>query len=487
MSLWKFWFVVAATPSTASVCYGPCRVLEDVTDYDGWSGPCSGLTNHAAETWEDCRDLCCNDLRCEVWQYASRGGTPGCQFGRGDLCGTEAAKQIVAAHGQRVMRGDIRVVVDNGNFSGCHKFLLQKSHENHGRPSFLNADLCRKQCYSQLDCTAWQVLPSGACYLGRAKGCVIGSLNQQVVAGQLLERTCPLGASHASPARAVDQSRDQSSDQHPRSETKTSASKTDDDAKATMFFPRPTLLPLPELSEMQMHKAQPFSASMYILLANVLLLTVHMFSIIAGFQICCCAKQMVPLSGQNSPVMRSPSDTPDASPRLHADSRGLSLSADGDDDRGDDGIHHYASPRNWGHDGSGLRHSESRDIVVRPAASTAQRSNSLSGMLIDHRAAWPTPVLAPHWMQKAVNGMSYGHCSSVQMAQRMQIPAAMADCRHIEHCMPPRQVLLEARARPAVNVQPLSSSNLGAPGLGSFEYRRDILRSPSLDGRSPSR
>merc|ERR1719262_112962 len=61
-------------------CPAQCGVIEDIST--GWEGGCYGLQQYAQETKEDCRQNCCSDPDCEVWQFSYTG----CWRGKGHYC-----------------------------------------------------------------------------------------------------------------------------------------------------------------------------------------------------------------------------------------------------------------------------------------------------------------------------------------------------------------------------------------------------------------
>ncbi|CAE8603987.1 unnamed protein product, partial [Polarella glacialis] len=101
-----------------------CQVIQDVAQ--GWEGLCLGLEqlNHST-TPEYCRDKCCGDPKCEVWQWGtdrdSAAATLGmCYTGRGLECQSERFDNLLVRAGQRISHGQVSETVP-----------LEKAHLSH--------------------------------------------------------------------------------------------------------------------------------------------------------------------------------------------------------------------------------------------------------------------------------------------------------------------------------------------------------------------
>lgn len=141
---------------TVGGCPNQCSVLQDRKW--GWEDGCIGLTQIENATLSDCQMGCCNDWRCEVWQWSERG----CFRGTAKLCGVERTDITVAA-GQQIQHGNVKILDPEKTRTKCKDMYIHNfAHGSHVQKQ----SKCRDLCYSDSSCILWQATSAGSCHYG---------------------------------------------------------------------------------------------------------------------------------------------------------------------------------------------------------------------------------------------------------------------------------------------------------------------------------
>lgn len=178
-------FSVDSRVAKAEACPEQCAVLEDFST--GWEGGCYGLQQFKMDTKEECRQNCCSDPHCEVWQFSYTG----CWRGKGHYCrdGYGFKKRpdnlrLIAA--QRIVHGTIEVVKKLK--SHCLGLKRNVFYSNMSLETLKNR--CRLKCYSDTSCGVWQVVHD-KCYYGAGYVCSDYETAPQIYDGERIEHKCP--------------------------------------------------------------------------------------------------------------------------------------------------------------------------------------------------------------------------------------------------------------------------------------------------------
>lgn len=135
---------------------------------DGWPGQCNELVKEPAATTADlCRQHCANRGACSTWQFnedSTNGRTEadqGCWLGQGiDCWGRGGSDSLEIIDAERMQQGTVTVLDSNFNDMWLEGVDLRESGAGAMQAAQDNEldliDRCRKQCYSDIYCRAWQ-------------------------------------------------------------------------------------------------------------------------------------------------------------------------------------------------------------------------------------------------------------------------------------------------------------------------------------------
>lgn len=188
----------SAATRLSGECTSKCHVLQDVKQ--GWEGFCLGLeVVNTSTTADACREVCCADPNCEVWQWgnvrhlADPKGLGACNVGKGIECRGDRFDDFLVLAGQRISHGTVVDTIDlepgqwcvgrgmeQANISVTGVFDAQRlKHE------------CRDACYSDATCSIWELSSTEGCWHGYSEECQTGSLAaKSLIAGQRVAHAC---------------------------------------------------------------------------------------------------------------------------------------------------------------------------------------------------------------------------------------------------------------------------------------------------------
>merc|ERR1719201_1475086 len=165
----RTWSIFGSSPAEPLFSCDTCEVLNDVRQ--GWPDNCIGLIapRIAYGTADQCRQACCADPSCQVWQFTSRG----CFTGDGYNCrSTRNPGDITVLAGQRLSHGKAGPKVTGKLPVGKQWCNGLKSIDfNTQGHSGESPERCRDICYSDIGCSVWQYALGGQCYFGNSTDC----------------------------------------------------------------------------------------------------------------------------------------------------------------------------------------------------------------------------------------------------------------------------------------------------------------------------
>lgn len=178
-----------------AACASECEVVQDVDL--GWEGFCIGLELlNTSTTAEACRQRCCGDPACEVWQWgnlrelASKTSLGRCYAGKGLECSSERLDSFVVLAGQQLNHGRVQEAVAISLDRWCTGSHMQKaSFATFGKLDEV-VGLCRDICYRDDTCAMWEYSRSMACWYGIATTCSPLGPNADMVAGERVTHRC---------------------------------------------------------------------------------------------------------------------------------------------------------------------------------------------------------------------------------------------------------------------------------------------------------
>lgn len=189
---------MASTSSSSRKCdTGQCQVIQDVAD--GWEGLCLGLTRvNLSATPEFCRDACCNDPNCEVWQWGTLRDSSAklgiCSIGRGLECQSERFDDLLVRAGQRITHGTVSESVTLEKGSWCRGVGMKQApiQPLSGAGTYKSQILaCRDVCYQDATCSIWQHSTTEGCWYGYSDQCSRALPGAStMVAGERVARSC---------------------------------------------------------------------------------------------------------------------------------------------------------------------------------------------------------------------------------------------------------------------------------------------------------
>lgn len=147
----------------ASVPCGRCQVIQDVAN--GWEGFCLGLQLlNSSSTMEFCRSTCCDDPKCEVWQWGNTREKSGsslgkCSTGRGLECQSERFDDFLVLAGQRISHGTVSEVIPLERHRWCRGVgMKQASVAPLSAAGTYKSEVlqCRDACYEDAGCSIWE-------------------------------------------------------------------------------------------------------------------------------------------------------------------------------------------------------------------------------------------------------------------------------------------------------------------------------------------
>lgn len=180
-------------------CTSQCTVIQDIAN--GWEGSCMGLQQtNSSTTAAACREACCSDPNCEVWQWgntremASQSSLGICKTGRGLECSSDHFENFLVLAGQRVSHGapSATVKLASGRWCTGAGMLQAKLEPVQAQDSALQR--CRDVCYQDASCSVWQYSISEGCWYGSADSCATRLYGAaDVLGGEKVSRACQSG------------------------------------------------------------------------------------------------------------------------------------------------------------------------------------------------------------------------------------------------------------------------------------------------------
>lgn len=182
-------------------CAGQCQVMQDVAT--GWSDTCIGLqTYDSNSTAAECGMACCDDPKCEVWQWgnersiASRTSLGVCKTGRGLECSSDRLDNFLVLSGQRISHGRPSATrkLDTGLWcTGAG--MRQGTVGIQGAPPDQSLKSCAEACYTDSRCSLWQYSATEGCWYGYADVCSERApVASTMIAGEQVTRACVSGS-----------------------------------------------------------------------------------------------------------------------------------------------------------------------------------------------------------------------------------------------------------------------------------------------------
>jgi len=188
------------------MCRGRCQVIQDVAN--GWEGHCLGLQLAGQNTTTgQCRDSCCKNADCEVWQWGNprdrEGDTLGsCYTGRGLECSGDRFDDFLVLAGQRITHGTVSEALPLDLGRWCIGTGMEQapdvSAQGEGGRYQTSVEECRRTCYDDQGCSIWEHSTSEGCWLGFSDTCTRDSEGAgTMVAGERVARACKDGWGNA--------------------------------------------------------------------------------------------------------------------------------------------------------------------------------------------------------------------------------------------------------------------------------------------------
>lgn len=177
-------------------CTDKCTVIEDVSN--GWEGYCLGLQLMNLSTTADvCRDNCCDDSKCEVWQWgnmrdiASVDGLGICYAGKGLECSGDRFDDFLVLAGQKISHGSVRKAEKLEPGTWCTGSNMRQATNLTLNANSESIQECRQVCYNDATCSLWEFSSTDGCWLGHSDSCSSASPGAAtMVAGQHVEHEC---------------------------------------------------------------------------------------------------------------------------------------------------------------------------------------------------------------------------------------------------------------------------------------------------------
>jgi len=175
-------------------------VIQDIAN--GWEGLCVGLQlRNASTTATACREACCSDPKCEVWQWgntrekASESGLGVCKTGRGLECSSDHFENFLVLAGQRVSHGAPSETFKLETGQWCTGTGMRQAELRAAQATQAALKECREVCYEDASCSVWQYSTVEGCWYGSADRCPHGGAAGAagMVSGEKVVRTCGLG------------------------------------------------------------------------------------------------------------------------------------------------------------------------------------------------------------------------------------------------------------------------------------------------------
>jgi hypothetical protein len=171
------------TPATAGCAnLEQCCPLLDVGK--GWEGGCMDLKPmYGIKDMHACHKTCCDDWKCEVWQWCETG----CWQGLAKDC-SASRKDVTIYGGMMIQTG--RMNTQNIVGKACLYLTEHKFGEGTALEQMVK---CKYLCYADTQCTIWQSSKDGGCFYGETDelDCDVNYDGaENMVAGEIVSRAC---------------------------------------------------------------------------------------------------------------------------------------------------------------------------------------------------------------------------------------------------------------------------------------------------------
>lgn len=194
------------------LCTGECQAIQDVAN--GWEGFCLGLQlMNRTTTPAACREACCADPNCEVWQWGNPreeyGSALGwCYRGRGLECHSDRFDDFLVLAGQRISHGTVSETIRLELGTWCIGSGMRQA--NGVRPLSAigtyksSTDECQKVCFEDPSCSVWEHSTERGCWYGYSDECSATAEGAEtMVAGERVARACGAGVTKPVPTDFV--------------------------------------------------------------------------------------------------------------------------------------------------------------------------------------------------------------------------------------------------------------------------------------------
>lgn len=179
-------------------CTVQCQVVQDVAN--GWEGFCLGLQLlNSTTTPAVCREACCEDPNCEVWQWGNPrdlAGNPtgSCYKGRGLECSSDRFDNFLVLAGQRISHGTVSQTIKLEASRWCTGSGMRQAAGgpvSDGGTYKKAVDDCQEVCYRDAACSIWEYSTKLGCWYGYSDKCYAAESGAQtMVAGERVARAC---------------------------------------------------------------------------------------------------------------------------------------------------------------------------------------------------------------------------------------------------------------------------------------------------------